>query len=149
MKLSFLLAQRQALLRQARLAHLAHAYSRLDDFAHRVARARLRGEVQLQATAPESGNYCSTLTTLQGSQSVIEEHFTDSDIMNLADAVTDVTGELELDLSFPIEELAARFLTPLRRQLLEAGIEVDEQAEPDSPKNDHDSADRLHRDKRG
>mgnify|MGYP003350411490 CR=1 FL=1 len=42
MKLSFLLAQRQALLQQARLAHLAHAYDRLDDFTRRVARARLR-----------------------------------------------------------------------------------------------------------
>jgi hypothetical protein len=135
MKLSFLLAQRQALLQQARLAHLAHAYDRLDDFARRVARARLRGEVRLQAAVPESGNYAAALTALQGSQSVIEEHFTDTDILRLADAVTDVTGQLELDVTFPIEATASRFLAPLRQQLLQSGIELDEAEPAEGPVN--------------
>jgi hypothetical protein len=130
MKLSFLLAHRQTLLRQARLAHLAHAYDRLDDFARRVARARLRGEVRLEAAAPEAGNYSATLTALTGSQSVLEEHFTDGDILRLADAVADVSGRPEFDLAFPIEELAARFLGPLRLQLLQAGIDLDTTASP-------------------
>lgn len=149
MKLSFLLAQRQALLRQARLAHLAHAYDRLDDFAHRVARARLHGEVHLQATAPESGNYAASLTALQGAQSVIEEHFTDGDIMSLADVVTDVSGQRELDLTFPLEELASRFLVPLRQQLLQAGIELDQHHGPAAPSDHEDPADRLRQDERG
>ena len=59
MKLSFLLAQRQALLQQARLAHLAHAYDRLDDFARRVARARLHGQVRLQVTSQETGHFAA------------------------------------------------------------------------------------------
>ena len=149
MKLSFLLAQRQALLRQARLAHLAHAYDRLDDFAYRIARARLHGEVRLQATAPESGNYAASLTARQGAQSVLEEHFTDGDIMSLADVVTDITGQLDLDLTFPLEELASRFLAPLRQQLLQAGIELDHHHGTDAPPDREDSAGRLRQDDRG
>lgn len=138
MKLSFLLAQRQTLLQQARLAHLAHAYDRLDDFTRRAARARLRGEVRLEAAAPEAGNYTATLTALTGSQSVIEEHFTDGDILRLADAVADVTGRPEFDLTFPIEDLAARFLAPLRQQLIQAGIELDAVAsDPQAGPVDH------------
>ena len=113
MKLSFLLAQRQALLQQARLAHLAHAYDRLDDFARRVARARLHGQVRLQVTSQETGHFAAALTAVSGAQSVIEEHFTDGDILRLADAVTDVTGRLELDLTFPLEELTDRKSTRL------------------------------------
>lgn len=149
MKLSFLLAQRQALLRQARLAHLAHAYDRLDDFARRVARARLRGEVHLQASAPESGNYHASLTALQGAQSVVEEHFTENDIIDLASVITDVTGQLELDLNFPIEELASRFQTPLRQQLEQAGVSIDDREDPAMDSTPKGSVDPTRREDRG
>jgi hypothetical protein len=149
MKLSFLLAQRQALLRQARLAHLAHAYDRLDDFARRVARARLRGEVHLQASAPESGNYSASLTALQGAQSVLEEHFTENDIVDLASVITDVTGQLELDLNFPIEELAARFQAPLRQQLEQAGVSIDDREDAAGDSTPEGSADPTRRKDRG
>ncbi|MDI1249112.1 MAG: hypothetical protein PSV13_09640 [Lacunisphaera sp.] len=47
-----LLQQRDALLRQARLANTAYAYRRLDEFAGRIARARLHGAVTLRPGDP-------------------------------------------------------------------------------------------------
>ena len=125
MKLSLLLTLRPALLRQAHLAGLAFAYWKLRDFATRIARAQLRGEVHLQQAEAEAGRYWASLTALEGSQSVIEEHFTDEDIMDLADLVAFVTGESHLDLTFRIEQLAERFVTPLRLQLELAGVVID------------------------
>ena len=69
----------------------------------------------------------------RGSQAVLEEHFTDGDVLRLADAVGDVTGRLEFDLTFPLEELASRFLAPLRQQLLQAGIELDDHEQAEGP----------------
>lgn len=43
MNFHHLILQRDALLRQARLANAAYAYQRLGEFAARIARARLRG----------------------------------------------------------------------------------------------------------
>ena len=130
MKLSLLLAQRQALHRQAHLADLAFAYRRLSEFASRIARAQLRGEITLKQPAPEADCYCASLTALSGSQSVIEEHFTDEDILDLADLVAFAIDQRQLDLSFPIEELADRFVAPLRRELEQGGISIDSVAEP-------------------
>ena len=48
MNVSRLLSQRNALLRQARLANLAYAYHRLSEFGARIERAHLEGEVTLQ-----------------------------------------------------------------------------------------------------
>lgn len=127
MKLSLLLTLRPALLRQAQLAGLAFAYWKLREFATCIARARLRGEVNLQQAEAEAGRYWASLTALAGNQSVIEEHFTDEDIMDLADFIAFVTGESHLDLTFRIEQLAERFVTPLRLQLEQAGVIIDEE----------------------
>lgn len=130
MKLSLLLTLRPALLRQAQLAGLAFAYWRLREFATCIARVRLRGEVNLQQAEAEAGCYWASLTALEGSQSVIEEHFTDEDIMDLADLIAFVTGESHLDLTFRIEQLAERFVMPLRLQLEQAGVVVDHDSPP-------------------
>jgi hypothetical protein len=127
MKLSLLLTLRPALLRQAHLAGLAFAYWKLREFATRIARAQLRGDVHLQQAEAEAGRYWASLTALAGSQSVIEEHFTDEDLMDLADLIAFVTGETQLDLTFRIEQLAERFVTPLRLQLEQAGVIIDEE----------------------
>jgi hypothetical protein len=126
MKLSSLLARRRFLLRQAHLANLAFAFERLSDLTWLVARAQLAGEVRLQQAAPEAERYSASLTALEGSQSVIEEHFTDEDLMDLADVVAFVIGEHDIDLTFRIEELGERFLVPLRAQLERAGIAIDQ-----------------------
>ena len=82
-----LLFHRQALLRQARLANLAFACQQLSGYADRIARAGLTGEVRLHETGSESEGYGAALTALQGSQAVIEEHFTDEDLLELAELV--------------------------------------------------------------
>lgn len=125
MKLSTLLSQRHTLLRQARLASLGFAYAKLTDFAGRIARARLNGEVTLRQAAPDAERYCASLTPLEGHQSVIEEHFTDEDIMDLADVVTFLSGEPGVDLNFRLEETAEKFLTPLRAELERQGVIID------------------------
>jgi hypothetical protein len=130
MNLSTLLAQRQMLLRQTRLANLAFAYVRLGDLAVRIARARMHGSVNLKQAAPEAEACWASLTALEGNQSVIEEHFTDEDITLFADAIAFVTGENHLDLTFHIEELAERFVAPLRHQLEQAGVVFDYAAAP-------------------
>lgn len=137
MKLSFLLAQRPTLLRQARLANLAFAHERLTGFARRIACAQLRGEVRLQPPAQGSERFWAALIALEGAQSVIEEHFTDEDIMDLTDVIAYASGENERELTFRIEELADQFLRPLRAQLEDAGVQLDlplsASEEPGSP----------------
>ena len=130
MKLSNILAQRQALLRQARLANLAFAYQTLGRFAERIDRSRLGGGVCLKQAAPDAERYWASLTALEGSQSVIEEHFTDEDIMDLADVISFVTGNEALDRAFRLEDLAETFLVPLRAELEQAGVAIEPNAHP-------------------
>ena len=130
MKLSNILTQRQALLRQARLANLAFAYQTLGGFAERIERGRLGGYVCLKQAAPDAERYCASLTALEGNQSVIEEHLTDEDIMDLADVVSFLTGNESLDLVFHLEDLAEIFLTPLRAELEKSGVAIDSIAQP-------------------
>lgn len=122
MKLSSLLAKRQALLQQTRLANLAFAYERLSDFAQRIARAHLIGKVRLQTASLDAQRYWPTLTALGGKQSVIEEHFNEEDLLYFADVLTYVSNENQLDLVFRLEELEVRFLVPLRQELAKAGV---------------------------
>ena len=126
MKLSTLLSHRRALLQQARLAAYAFAYWKLGEFAARVARARLRGEVNLTRAAPDAEQCGSSLLVLEGNQSVIDEHFTDEDIMDFADAAAVIAGEGRLDLTFRIEELEKEFIAPLRCKLEESGVAIDQ-----------------------
>ena len=122
MKLSHLLHQREALLRQTRLANLAYAYRRLGDFATRIVRARLRGKVCLQTADPSVERYWPVLTALEGNQSVIEEHFSDENILELADLLVFITGEDDAETHFRLEELEEKFVQPLQSQLEQAGI---------------------------
>ena len=128
MKLSHLLHQREALLRQTRLANLAYAYRRFGDFAGRIASAQLRGKVSLQPADLAAERYWPVLTALEGNQSVIEEHFTDEDILELEELIFFVTGEDDTETVFRWEEIGARFMRPLRRQLLQAGISLERES---------------------
>lgn len=124
-KLSTLLTQREALLRQTRLANLAYAYQVLRDFAARVARSQLSGRVTLAQVAPEAGRFCATLTAHEASQSVIEEHFTDEDISSLADVVGFLLGHDAFEVAFSLENIGEQFLFPLRTELSREGIVFD------------------------
>jgi hypothetical protein len=140
MKLSLLLTQRPALLRQARLTNLAFAYSRLGEFASWIARARLHGEVNLKQAAPEAERNWASLTAIAGNQSVIEEHFTDEDLMDFADLAAFATGESHLDVTFPIEQMAEKFLSPLRHELERNGVSIDQEASPVTEPNHEGSS---------
>ena len=76
---------------------------------------------------PDAANdrYWAALTALEGNQSVIEEHFSDEDIMDLADAVAfAIEGEFE-EITFRLDEMTEAFVNPLRLILNQAGITID------------------------
>jgi hypothetical protein len=124
-KLSHLLRGRQRLLRRAHLANSAYAYALLGEFARRAVRANLRGRVTLKSADPEEDRFWATLTAVTGHQSLLEEHFTEEDVQDLADAVEFITGGEEIDLTFEIEEVGEIFLAPLRSALEQAGVVID------------------------
>jgi hypothetical protein len=123
-KLSTLLTRRPALLRQAHLANVAFAYATLRDFHARIARANLRGRVMLRPAAPQADRYWPALIALEASQAVIEEHFTEEDLMDLADVVAFVTGNGSVEITFAVEDLEDIFLLPLRLDLEREGIDT-------------------------
>ena len=125
-KLSTLLSRRPDLLRQARLANLAFAFATLQKFALRIKRGQLDGRVTLAHAAPDAERYWASLTPLAMNQSVIEEHFTDEDVMDLADVVAFTTGNEALDLTFDLEDLEELFLRPLQEELDREGIVIDQ-----------------------
>lgn len=128
--LSALLAQRETLLQNARLANLAFSYETLRGFAVRIGRARLRGEVNLKQAVPDEDRFWASLTAIDFSQAVIEEHFTDEDVMELADLLGFIAGTDSLDATFRLENLAETFLGPLRRELERAGVAIDASGAP-------------------
>jgi len=139
MKFSDLLVSRKTIVHQATLANLAYAYQVLTSIAGRITDARLRGIVRLQhAREPREGEW-PTLTALTGSQSVIEEHFTDGDILELAEAAFFVADHHERDLSFPLEELSRLFIAPLREVLEKAGVTFEVET-PDRDLSNRESA---------
>jgi hypothetical protein len=142
MKLSHLITQREALLRRTHLSNLAFAYRQLDTLIARLDRAQLRGLVCLQPRDPAADRYWPVLTALEGSQSVIEEHFTDGDVADLADLLTFGTGRDDAAVDFRLEELGKRFLAPLRSELLRAGVQLEHESRSQSApgKSDHTRA---------
>ena len=125
MKISKLLDSHRAILQQARLANLAQAFLTLRRCAERVRRARLRGLVRLRQPDAAEERLWASLSALEGSQSVVEEHFTDEELMELADAVAYVRDTNALDATFRLEHLDALFVQPLEAELRRAGVEFD------------------------
>lgn len=118
-----LLHQRDALLRQARMANLAFAYQRLGEFVARITRARLHGLVQLRPGDPAGEQPWPALTALDGSQAVLDEHFLDEEIVELMDILGFLGEEVTPDgMTFRLEELGGRHLSELHRELQQAGI---------------------------
>ena len=118
-----LLHQRDALLRQARMANLAFAYQRLGEFVARITRARLHGLVQLRPGDPAGEQPWPALTALDGSQAVLDEHFLDEEIVELMDILGFLGEEMNADgMTFRLEELGGRHLSELHHELQQAGI---------------------------
>ena len=125
MKISKLLATHHAILEQARLANLAQAYLTLRRLAERVRRARLHGLVQLRQPDIDEERFWASLTALEGSQSVLEEHFSDEELMEFADAAAFVRGTNALDVTFWLEHVAVLFVEPVAAELRRCGVESD------------------------
>lgn len=125
MKLSALLASRPTILRQAALAHTAAAWLTLHRMSARIAQAGLAGVVRLRQDDPASDETpWATLTSDEIRPSVLQEHFTEDDLIELADALAYATDASHADLEFPIEALGA-YADPLLRTLQKAGVTVD------------------------
>lgn len=124
-KLTQLLQTREALVRQATLANMAYGYRLISEFSERIRRAGLRGLVAVRSPETNGENWAS-LVALEGSQARLDEHFSEEDVMDLTDAIRYVTGgEIHIDLTFRIEDLAQMFLTPLRDTLQGFGVILD------------------------
>ncbi|MDQ5978625.1 MAG: hypothetical protein QG602_1599 [Verrucomicrobiota bacterium] len=126
MNIHHLLHQRDALLRQARLANVAYAYQRMGEFAGRIARARLCGAVALRAGDPTDGLPWPGLSVIDVSPAVLEEHFLDEELVELTDILVFLGEEVGSEgLTLRLEELAERFLPQLRRELAAAAIRLE------------------------
>ena len=125
MKTSKLLATHHAIIQQARLANCAQAYITLRRFAERVRRARLSGSVNLRQPKATEGRFWASLTALEGNQSVLDEHFSDEEIMEFADAVAFARDNSELDSTFRLEAMRVEFVTPLETTLKQSSVVLD------------------------
>lgn len=131
MKFSQLLQQRDALLRQARLANLAFAYDWLQAFAARAARARLRGTFTLRDGDPGEGQPWPTLEAEAASPAVLAEHFLEEDIVELADILAYLhDGERLPERRFRWADFDQALLPALRRELEGAGAPPQERVAP-------------------
>jgi hypothetical protein len=129
MNFSKLLSSRQSLLRQARLANLAFSYFTVCRLAKRVAMAGLTNQVRLRATTAGEEIIPASLTAISGNQSVIEEHFSDEDVLQLADSVEFALEAPFVEVEFALDELVSTFAVPLRVALEQAGVALDEPSE--------------------
>ncbi len=128
MNLSQLLVSRSALVRQARLANIAHAYVILRCMDQRIRRVRLRGRVCLEAVDPGAERFAPRLIAMEGSQAVLDEHFDESDVVRLADALAFVAAEdpAPSEFEFRLERLLEDHGSSLAQALHEAGIALEE-----------------------
>ena len=115
MKFDDLLNYRDELVRHARLANVAYAYQWLTDFSARIAQSGLRGEVMLRSADAEGHPRRPVLVALDFSQAVVEEHFLDAEIAELAGVLAFAhNGSLVIELKFRLEEIEG---SALRRDL--------------------------------
>lgn len=120
-----LIQQHESLVRQARLANIAYAWRRLADFAGRFERAQLRGPARLRLAEPEAERLWPVLVPLEANASVVEEHFTDEDVVELADLLAfagAAPDDGEIGIRF--DTFARQFLPGLEEELRRAGIAV-------------------------
>lgn len=134
MNLSKLLASRETVLAQARLVNMAYAYSTLRKLARVVQRGRLAGMVQLQQPNEEEERYWPSLTALSGSQAVLDEHFSDEDVVAMADAIAFANPGAGLDITFTLENLETEYVASLAAALEKAGVEIERSAEVEMKK---------------
>jgi hypothetical protein len=124
MNLSKILSARPSLMREARLANLAFAYATLVVFARRMRTLGIQGTITLQPAVPEQGFYVPVLHAERCNRSVLEEHFTDEDLLELVDVLAFV-APIQGPARFRMESFDELFLAPVARELHLHGIDVE------------------------
>lgn len=124
MNFSKLLSSRQSILRQAHLANLAFSYFTISRLADRAAKAGLSQRVRLRATSVGEETIPASLTALTGSQSVIEEHFSDEDVLQLADSMEFALEGPFVEVEFTLDDFVS-YAIPLRAALERNGVALD------------------------
>lgn len=123
-----LLSGRPDILRQAHLANLALAFATLRDFAGRLARTPLTGRAVLHPPRPDDDRPWATLVAVDSSQSIVEEHFTDQDLLDLSDVLQFTLGQPAgtppAEIAFRFESFAAQFVAPVRAELRRSGVRL-------------------------
>jgi hypothetical protein len=118
MKFDELLTHRDELLKAARLANLAYAYQWLGNFADRINRAGLQGQVVLYGPHPDGNLQEPMLAAKEFSQSVIDEHFLQEEVTELYAIFRCVhDSSLIREAKFRLEDLGEIYLPALRRVL--------------------------------
>lgn len=134
MKLSALLASRSTILRQATLAHTAAAWLVLQNASTRITAAGLHGIVRVQQSDPDSDETpWAALTSSEIRSSVLAEHFTEDDVIELAEALAFATDTACADVEFCIEVLRETYAEPLLRNLKKSGVTLDLDQLPAAP----------------
>lgn len=122
MDLHHLLQQRDAILRQARLANLAYAHQRLGEFSARLARAGISGPLRLEAAAPEEGRPDATLEAAC-SPAVVAEHFLEGELTEFAELLAFMRGAGDGEAQeLAAAELESALLPALARLLAREGV---------------------------
>ncbi len=126
MNIRHLLQQRSQLLRQTRLANVAYAYARLEDFGARIERADLRGTATLHPADPSVDRLLPEFTSDEIAESRLEEHFLDEDLAELADLLAFVCEDRQPTAhTFRVERLADQLRPGLRAELEAAGVRME------------------------
>jgi hypothetical protein len=130
-----LIHHRDALLRQARLANLAFACDRVASFAARLERAGIKGPMTLHPADSSADRFVPTLVAHAFAQSVLDEHFLDEDVIELADVLGYLTTEgFDLEFTFEVDTLLDEILPVLVQELQRAGIQPGAPQHEDLPR---------------
>jgi hypothetical protein len=118
MKYDDLLSYREELLQAARLANLAYAHQWIGNFAARITRTGLAGEVVLRGPNPSEEERPPVLVASDLHQSVVDEHFLTEEVAELHNVLAFVhDASFVVELKFRLEELGEMYLPALQRAL--------------------------------
>ena len=123
MKYDDLLSYRDELVQAARMANLAYAHQWIGNFADRVARTGLSGEVVLRGPNPAEERQQAVLEACDLSQAVIDEHFLAEEVGELHNVLAFVhDASFVVELRFRLEDIGSMYLPALRHALEIADI---------------------------
>ena len=131
MNLQNLLRNRAALLRHARLANLAFAHEQLREFARQLQRAGVYGPVTILHADLRRSRLTPVLVASDASPAVVEEHFLEETIAQVADALRLLTQDgFHVRPVFTADELQECLLPLVRHRLEREGVMFHPEAHP-------------------